>query len=71
MKAHAIDKTRTRRSMKIESAIEVLSQILGSRDEVIAAIAEMLVADRDFTEKQREQIMEAIKKLHGDQESYL
>lgn len=28
--------------MKIESAIQVLSQILGSRDEVVAVISEML-----------------------------
>ena len=45
MKAFATDKTRTRRSMKIESAIEVLSEILGSRDEVIAVISEMLIVN--------------------------
>jgi hypothetical protein len=64
MKAHAIDKTRTCRSMKIESAIEVLAQILGSRDEVIAVISEMLISDCDFTEKQRMEILGEIKRLH-------
>ena len=53
MKAFARDKTRTRRSMKIESAIEILTELLGSQEEVIATLSEMLVADCEFTEKQR------------------
>jgi hypothetical protein len=39
--------------MKIESAIEILSEILGSREEVVAVISEMLISDCDFTEKQK------------------
>ncbi|HEV2877075.1 MAG TPA: hypothetical protein VGW09_07355 [Nitrososphaeraceae archaeon] len=61
MKALARDKTRTRGSMKIESAIEILSEILGSREEV----ATMLSEDCPFSEKQRWEILEEIKRLHG------
>jgi hypothetical protein len=68
MKAHAIDKTRTCSSMKIECAIQVLSEILGSREEVIAVISEMLVSDCDFTEKQRMEILGEIKRLHDGKE---
>jgi hypothetical protein len=64
MKAFAIDKTRTRRSMKIESAIEILTELLGSREEVLATLSEMLVADCNFTEKQRREIFEIIRRLH-------
>jgi lipid A disaccharide synthetase len=63
MKAFATDKTRTRRSMKIESAIEVLSEILGSREEVIATLLEMIVSDCDFTPEQRKEIFKEIQKL--------
>ena len=56
--------TRTRRSMKIESAIEILTELLGSREEVLATLSEMLVADCEFTEKQRREIFEEIKRLH-------
>jgi hypothetical protein len=58
--------------MKIESAIEILSEILGSREEVIAVISTMLLEDCPFSEKQRLEILEAIKRLHGDNgmESY-
>jgi hypothetical protein len=66
MKALATDKTRTRRSMKIESAIEILSEILGSREEVIEVISTMLLEDCPFSEKQRREILEEIKRLHGD-----
>ena len=69
MKAYATDKTRTRRSMKIESAIEVLTELLGSREEVLATLSEMLVADCEFTEKQRREIFEEIKRLHKGQGS--
>jgi hypothetical protein len=63
MKAFATDKTRTRRSMKIESAIEILSEILGSREEVLATLSEMIVSDCDFTPEQRKEIFEEIQKL--------
>jgi replicative DNA helicase len=66
MKAFATDKTRTRRSMKIESAIEVLSEILGSREEVIATILEMIVSDCDFPPEQRKEIFREIQKLNKD-----
>ncbi|HEX5977739.1 MAG TPA: hypothetical protein VFY68_10700 [Nitrososphaeraceae archaeon] len=36
---------------------------LGSRDEVIAVILEMLVSDCDFTPEQRKEIFKEIKKL--------
>ena len=69
MKAYATDKTRTHRSMKIESAIEILKELLGSREEVVATLSEMLVGDCEFTEKQRREIFEEIKRLHGETDS--
>jgi hypothetical protein len=71
MKAFTTDKTSTmtRRSMKIESAIEILTELLGSREEVHATLSEMLVADCEFTEKQRREIFEEIKRLHKGQGS--
>jgi hypothetical protein len=66
--ARATDKTRTRHSIKIESAIDILSEILGSREEVIAVISTMLVEDCEFTQKQRDEILEGIKRLHGGDE---
>ena len=50
--------------MKIESAIEILTELLGSREEVLATLSEMLVADCNFTEKQRSEIFEEIRRLH-------
>jgi hypothetical protein len=41
-----------------------LQYLLGSRDEVLATLSEMLVADCEFTEKQRREIIEEIKRLH-------
>lgn len=68
MKAFAADKTRTRRSVNIEQAIDILSEVLGSREEVLATLSEIIVADCDFTDKQRREIFEMIRKLqrHGD-----
>lgn len=68
MKAYATDKTRTHRSMKIESAIEVLSEILGSREGVLAVISEMLVSDCNFTPEQQKEIFKEIQKL--DEETH-
>jgi hypothetical protein len=42
----------------------LLSHFLGSREEVLATLSEMLVADCEFTEKQRREIFEEIKRLH-------
>ena len=66
MKVFAVDKTsmRSRRSVNIEQAIEILSEVLGSREEVLATLSEIIVTDCDFTEKQRIEIFEMIKRLH-------
>lgn len=68
MKAYATDKTstRSRRSVNVEQAIDILAEVLGSREEVLATLSEILVADCDFTDKQRREIYEMIKRLHGD-----
>ena len=55
--------------MKIESAIEVLSEILGSREEVVAVISEMLVSGCDFTQKQRDRISEEMERNVRDQKA--
>ena len=67
MKAFATDKTssRSRGSVNIAQAIDILSEILGSREEVLATLSEIIVADCDFTEKQRREIFEMSKRLHG------
>lgn len=61
-----MDKTsmRSRRSVNIEQAIDILSEVLGSREEVLATLSEIIVTDCDFTEKQRIEIFEMIKRLH-------
>lgn len=66
MKVFAVDKTsmRSRRSVNIEQAIDILSEVLGSREEVLATLSEIIVTDCDFTEKQRIEIFEMIKRLH-------
>lgn len=50
--------------MNIEQAIDILSEVLGSREEVLATLSEIIVTDCDFTEKQRIEIFEMIKRLH-------
>ena len=69
MKGYATDKTRTQRSIRIESAIELLSQVLGSKDEVILAIAQLLVENTKLTEEQRHQVFEEMQRLYGEEES--
>jgi hypothetical protein len=69
MKGYATDKTRTQRSIRIESAIEELSQVLGSKDEVILAIAQLLVENTKLTEEQRHQVFEEMQRLYGEEES--
>jgi hypothetical protein len=69
MKAFATNKNRTTRSVRIEAAIEILIQVLGSRNDIIRAIAELIVLDSELTEKQRHQVFEEIQKMYGDQEN--
>lgn len=53
-------------ALNVEQAIDILAEVLGSREEVLATLSEILVADCDFTDKQRREIYEMIKRLHGD-----
>ena len=47
----------------------IATELFGSREEVFATLSEMLVADCEFTEKQRREIFEEIKRLHGETDS--
>lgn len=44
----------------IEQAINVLSEVLGSKENVIITILEILKDDGDITEQQREEILRGI-----------
>jgi hypothetical protein len=45
-----------RRSVNIEQCIDILTEVLSSRDEVLTTLSEIIVADCSFTEKQRREI---------------
>jgi hypothetical protein len=53
----------TRRSIKIESAIDILTQLLGSKEEVFAVLTEILVSDCELPEEQRRELFEELKKM--------
>jgi hypothetical protein len=50
----------TSRRVDIEEAIEVLSQVFGSRENVLITILEILQSDGDITEEQRLEILRGI-----------
>ena len=50
----------TSRRVDIEEAIEVLSQVSGSRENVLITILEILQSDGDITEEQRLEILRGI-----------
>ena len=50
----------TSRRVDIEEAIEVLSQVFGSRENVLITILEILQLDGDITEEQRLEILRGI-----------
>jgi hypothetical protein len=56
----------TKGSKKVEQLIQVLSDIFGSREEVLITLLEILESDGDITQEQREEIFREIKRLHED-----
>lgn len=54
----------TKRSKKVEQCIEILSDMFGSKEEVLFTLLEILESDGDFTHEQREEIFQEIKRLH-------
>jgi hypothetical protein len=74
--ARATDKTRTRTGtrtarrsiIKIESAIDILTQLLGSKEEVFAVLTEILVSDCELSEEARRELFEELKKMERNNE---
>jgi hypothetical protein len=56
----------TKGSTKVEQLIQVLSDIFGSREEVLITLLEVLESDSDITQEQKEEIFQEIKRLHEE-----
>ena len=54
----------TKRSKEVEQCIEILSDIFGSKEEVLITLLEILESDGDFTHKQE-------KRFSGRLKSYM